>query len=424
MGGRRVLLKDALSSTAKSITPLKITPLVVIPLYNHGDSIGEVIKKIIDTANGFTILIVDDGSTDDGLKNVTSKQQEYNSTGVPAEQQTINILSHQHNLGKGRAIISAAKWACEHNFTHIITIDADGQHDPNDLIKFISAIRSDPQAVWVGDRDFSVDNVPGASKFGRAFSAFWMQLQTGASAPDMQSGFRAYPVDVLQHLALHQRGYAFEIEVIVKAVWSGFEVKSIPITVYYPPAEKRVSHFKKLTDNIKISWLNTKLTIRALVPLPFNKHSYSPEGKISILRPLESLRMLLLQENISFVLAASTFFAIFIHMLPIPGLQSIAMLFCIAKLKLHRVWALTVSHACWPPAFIALSIEAGHYIRYGELLTNLSRQTIVDQAWQRIFEWIIGGLLFGPLFALFWAVLVYFLAVWINNKTNRRKEHA
>ena len=80
-----------------------------------------------------------------------------------------------------------------------------------------------------------------------------------------------------------------------------------------------------------------------------------------------------------------------------------------------------MSHACWPPVVIAISIEAGHFIRHGDFLTDLSWNTIAQQAPQRILEWIVGGVFFGPVFALFWGTVVFFMALWVGRQLKGTK---
>ena len=105
----------------------------------------------------------------------------------------MEILRHERNRGKGAAILTAAAAARQQGMTHIATIDADGQHDPADLPRLAAVVEEDPTTLVVGHRDFSAANVPGASRFGRGFSNFWLRLQTGQSLGDTQSGFRIYP---------------------------------------------------------------------------------------------------------------------------------------------------------------------------------------------------------------------------------------
>lgn len=393
--------------------------LIVIPLYNHGATITSVVGEIFAASRDVpvSLLVVDDGSTDGGTKAVQLLQaglaQNIVAEGIPAH--SLHILSHKRNLGKGVAIRNAAAWAVERGFTHIITLDADGQHKAEDITVLKQSSLQAPQAIIVGARDFSAANIPRASKFGRSFSGFWMRVQTGLKVSDMQSGFRVYPASIICCLIFAEKRFAFEMEVLVKAAWSGFEIKSVPIQVYYPPAAERVSHFKKLYDNFRISLMNTKLTIRALIPLPFIKRERGEGGKISILHPAESIRRLLLQDNTPFTLGLSTFAAVLINILPLIGLQSILTLLAIGWFKLNRVWTLSVHHALWPPLIIPVCVEGGYWLRNGKFLTDISWPTIAHEAPARLLEWVIGGIVFGPLLAFICALAVHLAALRIKS---------
>lgn len=402
--------------------------LVVIPLYNHGSTIAEVVAEVLRACCPETggqagagnpypaLLVLDDGSTDQGGQVVRALMDTINAGGAATR---LKLLAHERNLGKGAAILSAAAWAAERGFTHIITLDADGQHRASDMAALRAESENKPQAIVVGARDFSSRNIPGSSRFGRSFSGFWMRVQTGLAVSDMQSGFRVYPVSILQGLRFTEKRFAFEMEVLVKAAWSGFEVLSAPVQVYYPPPAERISHFRKFRDNLRITIMNTKLTVRALIPIPFVRREHDSEGKISILRPLESIRRLLLRRNTPLDLGKSTFVAVLINILPLIGLQSIITLLAIGWLRLNRVWTLTVHHALWPPLIIPFCIEAGHWLRHGELLTEFSRATIAEQAPARIFEWLLGGLVFGPLLALLAGGVVYLAARRIRSRLSK-----
>ena len=156
--------------------------LAVIPLYNHGATVREVAEKTL--AVHPELLVVDDGSSDGGADTLS---------GLPLE-----LIRHQGNRGKGAAIMSAAFYAREQGFSHILTLDADGQHDPADIATMLQVLDDDPRAIVVGKRDFDQESIPGGSRFGRSFSNFWLRLQTGKSIGDTQSTLRNYPLYVLE----------------------------------------------------------------------------------------------------------------------------------------------------------------------------------------------------------------------------------
>ena len=369
--------------------------LAVIPVYNHGATLRQVAEGVL--AVHPHLLVVDDGS---------------DAPVAPLlEGLSLRVLRHETNRGKGAAIMTAAAFAGENGYSHFITLDADGQHDPTELPRFLDQIRRTPQAFIVGARDFqAAGEVPFSSRFGRRFSEFWMFIQTTVRVGDMQSGYRAYPVPALAGLKLWDSRYSFEVEVLVKAAWGGFQIVEIPVSVYYPKASERVSHFKAFKDNLRITALNTRLTIRALIPVPFRQLSWDKDDRVSVRRPLKSLRMLMEDQAASGNLALSTLVPIMVCALPILGFQSFLVLFLIAVLKLNRLWALAISHACVPPLMPAYCIEVGHYINHGVWLTDISWQTLGREVFQRFWDWLVGAAAGGPALGLALALAVYLAA--------------
>lgn len=373
--------------------PIKV--ILVIPVFNHGKTLKDVVQRAIKT--GAEVLVIDDGSTDGGLETLSG----------------FNILTvrHPENRGKGAAIMTAAKEAARLRKTHMVTIDADGQHDPADYLRFLPIIQESPLAIVVGKRVFDKKNSPSLSRFGRSFSNFWFRVQTSSSLKDTQSGFRAYPIPVLNWLKLHDRGYSFEVEVLVKAAWAGIEIKEVDISVYYPPSSDRISHFHLVKDNLALSLLNTKLTLRAVLPLPHKRFIPTPDGleNISILHPLKSLS--LLSKNTSpAVLALSAGMGVFIGTLPLVGFWTLAVLITANYFGLSRIAALSSNQLCNHPVVPALCIELGYFFRHGRFLTEFSLNTLGYQGLQRILEWLIGSLVLAPIFGLLTGGLVFILA--------------
>ncbi|WP_051261618.1 glycosyltransferase family 2 protein [Desulfovibrio inopinatus] len=228
------------------------TLLVVVPTYNHTGTLPDVVRRI--KAQHPHVLVVDDGSDIPVSANDLSD--------------TIDVIRHPVNQGKGAAMKTAAKRARQRGMTHILTIDADGQHFPEDIPRFISAMEQHPESIIVGSRNFNAKNIPGSSRFGRWFSNLWYRIQTLHTISDMQSGFRAYPLTVFEKIQSTENRYSFEIEILVKATWAGFHIEEIDIPVFYPEPDQRISHFKAFWDNARISWLNTRLTVWAILRLP------------------------------------------------------------------------------------------------------------------------------------------------------------
>jgi glycosyltransferase involved in cell wall biosynthesis len=375
----------------------QVRPLIVIPVYNHGGTLRDVVARALHVCAD--VLVIDDGSNNGCVKETVD--------GLPAL-----FLRHEKNMGKGAAILTAAKEAKRLAMTHIITIDADGQHDPADFSRFMPVISEDPLAIVVGKRIFNNSAVPFSSRFGRGFSNFWLKVQTGCSIKDTQSGFRAYPVAVLEWLKLHERRFSFEIEVLVKAAWAEIPLKEVDVSVHYPPPDKRISHFRPFMDNFRLSVLNTRLTFRAIIPIPHRK--FKLEGKktekISLLRPLKSIRTLLRGNCSPQQLAAAGGLGVFIGAVPLIACQTITILFAASFLRLNKLLALATSQLCIPPLIPALCIEVGYFVRHGRFLTEISLDTLGYQGLERIFEWFLGSLILGPIMGLLVGITIYITA--------------
>lgn len=215
--------------------------LLVIPVYNNVETIWDVIKKsrILNP----DILVVNDGSTD-GTGNIL----EY-------FEKTLNLLNIPVNKGKGNAIREASEWARRNGFSHILTIDADGQHDPDEIDKFLNAIKSTPDSIIIGCRDFSVHGIPFLSRIGRKLSNTAFRILTGVKLIDTQSGFRAYPINTDSKLKCLSNRYDFEMEIILKAALQKINIKEISVSVKYTDKTRQASNFKPLKDTLRIIFL-------------------------------------------------------------------------------------------------------------------------------------------------------------------------
>jgi len=373
--------------------------LVAIPVYNHGRTLRDVAERAL--AVHPDVLVVDDGSTDGG--------------GATLQGLPVRLLRHERNRGKGQAIMTAAREAHRLGMTHLATIDSDGQHDPADLANFLPLLRDAPEALVVGARRFGAD-VPGSSRFGRSFSNFWLRVQTGVSLGDTLSGFRLYPVAVLLELPLRESGYSFENEVLVRAAWAKVPLREVGISVIYPA--DRVSHFHKLYDNAVISLLNTRLTMRTILPWPHRTLTPGTPAGVSALHPLRAIRVLLSENTTPRELALAGALGVFIGTLPLLGVHTLTILIAAGFLRLNRLAAITASQITIPPFVPALAIEVGYYMRYGKFLTEFSLKTIGNEGLERLWEWFLGSLLLGPALGLIAGFVIYLAASLLQRRSD------
>lgn len=232
-----------------NIKELKIC--VVIPTYNNDKTLSTVIDGVSQYVDD--IMIVNDGSTDRTNDVIAG----YNGK--------ITVISYTKNRGKGYAIREAMTMASLMDYRYMITIDADGQHFPSDIIAIIDKIKEMPDSLIIGSRIFTSENIPNGNIFANRFSNFWFRVQTGYNLQDTQTGFRLYPLNRMKKIRNITNRYESELELLVRSAWSGIKLIPVPISVYYPSSEDRVSHFRPFKDFFRISLLNTALVITAFI---------------------------------------------------------------------------------------------------------------------------------------------------------------
>lgn len=222
---------------------------VIIPTYNNSGTIADVVERTLKVCPD--VIVVNDGCTD-------------NTTAVLCGQD-VTVLSHERNLGKGEALKTGLRYAGSKGYTHAITLDADGQHFPEDIPALLEVSAEYPDRLIVGCRNLTSENMPRQNTFANRFSNFWFRLQTAQKLDDTQSGFRIYPLDSLYGMGLVTSRYEAELELLVFAAWHGVTVQGVPVRVWYAPKGERVSHFRPFWDFFRISVLNTILCFGALL---------------------------------------------------------------------------------------------------------------------------------------------------------------
>ncbi len=223
---------------------------VIVPTYNNEKTIVDVLQRI--QAYTHNIIVVNDGSTPETLAAIRTL------TELP------DIVDYAPNRGKGYALIQGFRRALELGYRYAVTIDSDGQHFPEDIPVIIDCHSVNKDALVVGSRNLTADNMPSRNTFANKFSNFWFRLQTGIPLEDTQSGFRLYPLETINLRWPITPRYEAELELLVFSAWRGVPVVSVPVRVYYPPEGERVSHFRPFWDFFRITVLNSVLTIVSL----------------------------------------------------------------------------------------------------------------------------------------------------------------
>ncbi len=378
-----------------------IKATIVIPTYNNEETLRNVVLDSIKT--GINVIVVIDGSVDNSEESIKD----------------LNIVKivFPENRGKGAAIKAGTAWANENNYTHIITLDADGQHMPEFTLKFVEKINQYPNSIIIGNRDFNNSEAPDISKFGRKFSNFWVKVTTGVSAIDSQSGFRAYPVELITKIKCRGNRYNFEVEIIVKGIWAGLKIENVIIPVVYSEKTKKYSHFRPFIDNARISLTYSSLFLRNLLPITNKILIPHEKQKEPIFKRISAFFKMLLKENIKpYQIVLACMLGIFLGTLPLIAVHSIVIIFAAKKLRLNRLIAFNISHFCGPPFVPALCVVAGHYIRFGELL--ILNQEILQNFGSNIgtylYDYLIGSVVLAPVLALLVGLIVYIITVIVQ----------
>ena len=218
---------------------------VIIPTFNNAGTVGDVARR--SQAQGLPVIVVDDGSTD--------------ATPQVLARLDVTVIRQDPNRGKGIALRTGLRAARERGYRFAVTLDADGQHFPEDIPLLLAA--GGEKTLVVGSRNLTADGMPSGNTFANRFSNFWFAVQTLHRLPDTQTGFRLYPLESLPPLWLMTARYEAELTLLVFSAWRKLRLVPVPVRVAYP--DDRVSHFRPFQDFARISLLNTVLCVLALL---------------------------------------------------------------------------------------------------------------------------------------------------------------
>lgn len=232
------------------------SPCVVIPCYNHGAMMASVLARLAPF--NLAVFIVDDGSDE-----ATRLQLE------PLRNAQVTLIRLAENQGKGAAVMRGLQVAAEAGFSHALQVDADGQHQIEDCPQMLAEARQHPQCLISGQPVYD-DSIPKSRLYGRYITHFWVWVETlSFSIRDSMCGFRVYPLAPTLALATrHPLGQRmdFDTEIMVRLYWAGTPSRFIATRVTYP--QDGVSHFDALHDNLRISWMHTRLFFGMLPRIP------------------------------------------------------------------------------------------------------------------------------------------------------------
>jgi glycosyltransferase involved in cell wall biosynthesis len=369
---------------------------VIVPTYNNCATLTSTLDSILEYTDH--IIVVDDGSTD---------------TTAQILQQYPDMLRIfvRKNRGKGYALRSAFFFAFTKGYRYGISIDSDGQHFASDLPVFLNAIEKNPDSLIVGTRNMTEAGAPGKSNFGLQFSNFWYNVCTGKKLPDTQSGYRLYPLGPLSEFKLYTWRFEFEVEVLVRSAWKGINTLPVPIKVYYPPGNERVSHFRPFVDFLRISLLNTVLVPLALLwyrPYLFFKNFTWKNFRAFIRKELFN------PDETNGVKVASVMVGAFMGVAPVWGWQMAIALGIAITFKLNKIITLAVSNISIPPMIpliLYLSYITGGIILGKGAGIDFSSNITLEFVTENLLQYIVGSLVFGLILAGVLGLITYIALV-------------
>lgn len=392
---------------------MSLQTCVLIPSYNNPRTLADVVRG---AAEHLPVIVVDDGSTDDTPSILAELEQELEG---------LSVLTHPKNKGKGDALVTGMEHAHGAGYTHAITLDSDGQHLPEDIPVMVAAAELNPTALLLGHRNLEAAGAGWGSRFGRAFSNFWIFAETGHRLPDTQTGYRCYPLQSISELHLETRGFDFEIEVMVKASWAGSPLVSVPIQVRYFTGTDRVSHMKPLTDFVRIAGLNTRLcTLRCCFPMPYlglrslrRFHDLTLGARIK-----QSFVELFIKEpGSSQRVAGSVALGLFMGISPFWGLQIALTILLAHLLNASKTVAVIASNVSFPlmiPPILYASLVLGR-LALGNTDTVSDWSTLEIEPTD-FWAWVLGSFILATVVAAVGGLLTFAISTSYQRMKRRK----
>ncbi len=240
-------------------------PVIIVPCYNHADAFENFGRKLATLK--MPVMVIDDGS-------------------MPAQSRKLRDICREHefkyihafpNGGKGAALKIGFRAALDDGYTHALQIDADGQHNINDIHEFLGLAENNPDKMIIGQPVYDA-SAPFARKFGRKITNFWVAIETlNFHMPDAMCGFRVYPLKQTCAILgkLHFNRMGFDIEILVKLYWAGVNPIIKTTNVIYP--KNGSSNFHVFRDNVFISLMHTYLCL--IAPWNLIKRIFIKKGR-------------------------------------------------------------------------------------------------------------------------------------------------
>ncbi|WBL20844.1 DUF2062 domain-containing protein [Zunongwangia sp. HRR-M8] len=379
---------------------------IIVPTYNNQGTLASVLEDLLVYTN--QIIVLNDGSTD-------------NTKNILKNFDAIEIRNFEKNRGKGVVLKKGFKIAEELGYDYAITIDSDGQHYPDDLDVFLTELEKrnpgDKELLLIGDRNMGSDGVPGKSATGNDFSSYWYLVVTGFQLHDTQSGYRLYPLKVINSVTYYTWKFEFEIEIIVKASWRKVDVKNVPIKVLYDE-KNRVSHFRPFWDIVRITLLYMWFVLVSFFWIhPRNKYrDFKQKGfkrfwKEDIIKSNDSPAKK----------ATAIAVGIFVGLSPFWGIHTFLVFVLAAFLKVNKIIAFLFSNISIPPfipVIVYLSFQVGSVILGNgwDWSLKLEKISSTTDVFLGLGQYIFGSLILAITASILVWIVFYLLFSVLNKK--------
>lgn len=413
---------------------MDFNPVVVAPTFNNAGTLLGVLSRL--DAQGFDIIVVNDGSTDDTAAVLEAWAQ------VPRAH-AAHVMTHEANRGKAAALRMGFTEALRLGHTHALSIDTDGQLSPEQAGEMFALARANPEAMVLGVRDDTAADYPARSRLGRRSANLLIFMECGLRVADSQCGLRVYPLAMEELFRCRAGRYGFETEIIAMAGWAGRAIVESPARCTYFSGTQRVSHFRPWRDSVRAAWMHGRLVGRAL--LPFGKVQRPvPEPRVVPSAPFwrkflrwispwaawRQLRQDRPEGAQRTAMAGGIAIGSFIGCIPFYGLHSVIALYAARRLNLNPVAMVLGTQVACPPVGIVLAgcaVAVGHMLLHGGIpppgdfapiwegpvgFLKLGRWFLID--------WMVGSVLVG-IACMF---LMFFLSDWLLRRVPEQKASA
>ncbi len=403
-------MKSELSSTHSTISEFNTVQnrcAVLIPVYNNEKSISRIIEQSLQFCSD--VIVVDDGSTD-------------NTNSLIAKHPEISQLVNHSNDGKGCAIRMGFQYAFDEGFTHVITLDADGEHNPNEIPHFLESLQSNSDSILIGSEYISTDSKIASKgkkvekRIARRVGNSLMQLFTGFKLTNSHSNYRLYPLKPLEPLELKSRRFEYEQEILIESAWAGVPLKEVSIDPVSISPEEYVSHTSTVKDFFRLVRVHGRASFRHFLT-PFS--SLKVEGNTT----REKIRNIIKRELTSHTTPreASKAFSlgVFMGIFPVHGFQVVILMLLASKFKLNRpisFLGVNISIAPLLPFIIVAAVKVGDIFLPGSVDTSGINENLIQEGGEGFIAFIVGSAILAPILA----VIAYFVSLPIFSGINKK----